>query len=93
MESLLLISVLSFFSVVGAYMLAKEIISSRLCPDPESVVLSVKNCENDIEYTLRALLSRYPKSRIIVRDDCSVDSTAEIVRRMSKQYARITLED
>ena len=92
MGSLLLISMLSFFAAAGVYMLAREIIISRLCPDPKSVVLKVRNCENDIEFTLRALLVRYPRSRIIVRDDCSVDRTAEIVRRMAKQYGRIHME-
>lgn len=93
MGSLLFLSVLSLFAVFGVYMLAREIIISRLFPDPKSVVLKVRNCENDIEFTLRAMLVRYPKSLIIVRDDRSVDRTAEIVRRMAKQYRRITLEE
>ena len=92
MGSLLLISMLSFFASAGVYMLAREIILSQFCPGPERIVLKVRNCENDIEFTLRALLVRYPKSRIIVRDDCSVDRTAEIVRRMAKQHGRITME-
>ena len=92
MGSLLFISVLSFFAVLGIYLLIRGFLSVRISPDPESVVLSVRNCENDIEFTLRALLVRYPKSRIIVRDDCSVDNTVEIVRRMAKQYERIHME-
>ena len=92
MGSLLLISALSFFAAAGVYMLAREIIVWQICPDPESVVLNVRNCENDIEFTLRVLLLRYPKSRIIVHDDCSVDRTADIVRRMAKQYGRIHME-
>ena len=90
--SILFISVLSFFAVLGVYMILREIISARLCPSPESVVLSVRNCENNIEYTLRTLLVLYPKSRIIVEDDCSVDRTAEIVRRMARQYGRIHMK-
>ena len=92
MGSFLFISVISFFSIAGVYMIAKEIITSRLCPDPESIVLNVRNCENDIEFTLRALLVRYPRSRIIVHDDCSTDNTAEIIKRMAKQYGRIHME-
>ena len=92
MGSLVLISILSFFAAAGVYMLTREIITSRLCPDPKSVVLTVRNCENDIEYTLRAMLVRYPRSRIIVRDDQSTDRTAEIVRRMARQYGRIHME-
>ena len=92
MESLLFISGLSVFALLGIYMLVRDIIVLRHNPDPESVVLNVRNCEDDIEYTLRALLVRYPKSRIVVRDDCSVDKTAEIVRRMANQYERIHIE-
>ena len=92
MGSLLFISVLSFFALVGIYMLIREFIFPRFSPAPESVVLNVRNCEDDIEFTLCALLVRYPKSRIIVRDDCSTDQTAEIVRRMAAQYGRIHME-
>lgn len=92
MESLLFMSVLSFFAVLVAYSLARGIIAPLLIPDPESVVLSVRNRENDIEYTLRAILLRYPKSRVIVRDNQSSDRTAEIVSRMAQRHPRITLE-
>ena len=93
MGNILFLSALSFFAISGVYMLSREFILSRLFPDPESVVLRVRNCENDIEFTLRALLIRYPKSRIIVKDSCSVDRTVEIVRRMAKQHGRIRLEE
>ena len=92
MGSLLFLSVLSLFAVFGVYMLVREIILSRLFFDPESVVLRVRNCEDDIEFTLRALLVRYPKSRIIVKDENSGDRTAEIIQRMAKQYGRIHME-
>ena len=92
MGSLFFVSVLSFFAVLGIYLLVRGAITARICPNPESIVLSVRNCENDIEFTLRALLVRYPESRIIVRDECSADRTAEIVRRMASQYGRITIE-
>ncbi len=92
MESLLFISILSVFALIGVYSVTRGIIASHFVPEPKNVILRVKNCENDIEYTLRALLARYPKSRIIVRIEPSDDNTAEIVRRMERSCERITAE-
>ncbi len=89
MGSLLFMSFLSFFALLGLYSAARAIVFPRIIPEPERIVLRVRNCENDIEYTLRALLHRYPKSRIIVRDEDSSDRTAEIVRRMASRCPRI----
>lgn len=61
---------------------------------PVSVIVAARNEEPNIEACLQALLAQdYPKEllQIIVVDDRSEDSTAEIVQKYARQYAHLRL--
>lgn len=92
MVSFILCLVVSFFAVFGVYRFAAEIFKAVLLPAPESITLRVKNCENDIEYTLRTLLMEYPKSSIVVVDADSTDNTLDIVKRLAAKHTRIKIK-
>ncbi len=85
-------SLVSFFTVLGVYCAAREITRSLLKSEPAFVLLTVKNRENDIEYSIRSLLYKYPESKIIISDRNSDDRTMEIARRMSMMYDRVHIK-
>lgn len=89
MSNIIIISVVSFFALLGIYYIAREITGAFLKEEPSFVLLTVKNRENDIEYSIRSLLLKYPESDIIVTDNSSEDKTMEIARRMSLMYDRV----
>lgn len=92
MKYILFWSLVSFFSVMGIYCIAREITGFLLKSEPSFVLLTVKNRENDIEYSIRSLLRKYPASDIIVTDKNSQDRTIEIARRMSMMYDRVHIK-
>ncbi len=92
MSNIIIISVVSFFALLGIYYIVREITGALLKEEPSFVLLTVKNRENDIEYTIRSLLLKYPESDIIVTDNSSEDKTMEIVRRMSLIYDRVHIK-
>lgn len=85
-------SIFSFFAALGIYCIAREISRSMLKSEPSFVLLTVKNRENDIEYSIRSLLCKYPESKIIITDRSSDDKTMEIARRMSMMYDRVHIK-
>lgn len=89
MSSIIIISIVSFFALLGIYYIVREIMGALLKEEPAFVLLTVKNRENDIEYSIRSLLLKYPESDIIVTDNSSEDKTMEIAGRMSLMYDRV----
>lgn len=89
--SFILCLLISFFSVIGVCASAAEIFKTFLIPVPD-ITIRVKNCENDIEYTLRSLLMQYPKSTISVEDAGSTDATKEIALRLAATHKRIQVK-
>lgn len=85
-------SLLSFFAALGLYCIIKEAAGFLLRSEPSFVLLTVKNRENDIEYSIRSLLYRYPKSDIIITDNSSEDRTMDIALRMSMMYDRVHIK-
>jgi dolichol-phosphate mannosyltransferase len=60
--------------------------------NPPSAVILPTYCEaENIENLIRELLNTIPNTTIIVIDDSSPDGTAEIVRKLQKQYKNIML--
>ncbi len=92
MSNIIIISVVSFFALLGIYYIVREITGALLKEEPAFVLLTVKNRENDIEYSIRSLLLKYPESDIIVTDNSSEDKTMEIARRMSLMYDRVHIK-
>jgi cellulose synthase/poly-beta-1,6-N-acetylglucosamine synthase-like glycosyltransferase len=89
MTNIVFLSFLSFFAVFGICSILNEVINSFYKSSPSFVLLTVKNRENDIEYSIRSLLHKYPTSEIIITDKNSSDATLEIARRMAMMYERI----
>lgn len=56
-----------------------------------SVVITVYNGENYIKETIASVQAQTSEVEIIVVDDCSTDSSIEIVKKLEKQDSRITL--
>lgn len=92
MNSIIFWSVISFFVALGIYFIIYEVISCVLKISPSFVLLTVKNRENDIEYSIRSLLHKYPSSEIIVADKNSSDNTVEIAHRMAMMYDRVHIK-
>lgn len=92
MANIIFWSLVSFFIALGIYCIINAITGAMLRAEPSFVLLTVKNRENDIEYSIRSLLYKYPKSDIIVTDNSSEDKTMEIVRRMSMMYDRVHIK-
>lgn len=92
MANIMLWSVLSFFTALGVYCIIREVMGYMLKTEPSFVLLTVKNRENDIEYSIRSLLYKYPESQIIVSDNNSEDKTMEIAMRMSMMYDRVHIK-
>lgn len=92
MANIIFWSVISFFSVLGIYFLVREAAKVFLKTEPSFVLLTVRNRENDIEYSIRSLLYKYPESQIIIADRSSQDKTMEIAKRMSLMYDRVHIK-
>lgn len=92
MTNVIFWSVISFFSALGVYFLINEITKTFLKTEPSFVLLTVRNRENDIEYSIRSLLHKYPESKIIIADRSSQDKTMEIARNMSRMYDRVHIK-
>lgn len=76
---ILLISVLSIFSVIGFVTVVKELIYERL--NPRKIVLHTLNDENKIEYIVRTLKKQYPSTDIFIKDSGSSDDTIIIAEK------------
>ncbi len=92
MFNIIFLSVISFFAALGIFYVLSEIANRILNTEPSFVLLTVKNRENDIEYSIRSLLKKYPTSEIIIADNDSTDSTLEIARRMANMYERVHIK-
>ncbi len=92
MTNIIFWSVISFFTALGVYCIIREVMGCILKTEPSFVLLTVKNRENDIEYSIRSLLYKYPESQIIIADNNSEDGTMEIVRKMSMMYDRVHIK-
>lgn len=55
------------------------------------IEIEARDCENDLEYALRALMRKYPRSEINVYYEPSCDGTLEILQKMSADYPRIVI--
>lgn len=85
-------SVISFFAAIGIFYVLSEIANRVLNAEPSYVLLTVRNRENDIEYSIRSLLKKYPLSEIIIADNNSTDATLEIAHRMANMYERVHIK-
>lgn len=92
MANIIFWSFVSFFVVLGVYCIINEAINYFFKITPDFVLLTVKNRENDIEYSIRSLLQKYPESEIIIADNNSSDNTLEIARRMAIMYNRVHIK-
>lgn len=92
MANIIFWSMISFFTALGVYCIIREITGYMLKTEPSFVLLTVKNRENDIEYSIRSLLYKYPESQIIIADNNSKDKTMEIARKMSMMYDRVHIK-
>lgn len=57
-----------------------------------SVIMAAYNAENTIEQSIRSVLNQtYTHFEVIVIDDCSVDCTVEIIKKISQEDQRVRL--
>lgn len=63
-----------------------ETVSEKLEYQPlVSIIIAAYNCESTIEYAIRSILNQsYKNIEVLVADDCSSDSTLEVIKGISR---------
>ena len=90
LESILL-TIISIFSAVGIIFTLKYIFTDfKACLNPRSyIVVSVKNCGNNIEGIIRLLMKSHPGSEIMIFDCGSEDDTKDIIEKLETDFENV----
>ena len=82
----------AFFRIVifPASYTEKKTSSDKNTTRPLSVIIAARNEEKNLDKNLDKILSQnYPKFELIVVDDCSTDSTKDVLEKYSAKYPNL----
>lgn len=93
MLNICFLSIIMIFSVIGIYFLIREILTVIFRNNVQScVVLEVKDKTNELEYTLRSVLTANPNSEVVILNKCKNEEINKILNKFSDDNSRIHIK-
>lgn len=91
MLAFLFMCLLSILAVIGAYAIFYDINKHLHQKIPKRIIVHSRDFEDEIEYSIRSLITYYPETEIIVIHNSKNDEILKILTMLTKQYKNLVL--